>query len=122
MATTARMPAKIIAISTGSVVTSLSSAQEGVCGVIPPEFLTTQRSRRSSWTCRWAQHARGASMVAAIVRRAQMRAAPDHLARDFDVGKIGIGARVVPAAARIFRDAGRLLHIGFGVRTGAASA
>jgi hypothetical protein len=42
MATTARMPAKIIAISTGSVVTSLSSAQEGVCGVIPPEFLTTQ--------------------------------------------------------------------------------
>jgi hypothetical protein len=57
----------------------------------------------------------------AVIWRAQMRAALDHLARDFDVGKIGIGARVVPAAARIFRDAGRLLHIGFGVRTGAAS-
>jgi hypothetical protein len=46
MATTARMPAKIIAISTGSVVTSLLLLRKGVCGVIPPEFLTTQRKPR----------------------------------------------------------------------------
>jgi hypothetical protein len=77
-------------------------------------FSPRSESRGSSWTCGWAQHAHGASMVVAIVRRAQMRAAPDHLARDFDVGKIGIGARVVPAAARILQDAFCTLVSGFG--------
>ena len=104
MATTARMPAKIIAISTGSVVTSLLLLRKAFAASYRLNFSPRSESR-------------------AIVRgRAQMRAAPDHLARSFHVGKIGIVVHAVPAAARIFRDAAGLLHIGFVLRTGAASA
>jgi hypothetical protein len=66
-------------------------------------FSPRSESRGGSSTCRRAR--RAASIAAAMVRRARMRAALDHLARGFHVGKIGIAARFFPAAARIFRDA-----------------
>src|SRR5688572_3218666 len=52
-------------------------------------------------------------VAAAVVRRAQMRAALDDLARYLDVRQTGIVALVLPAAARIFGDAARLRRIGF---------
>ena len=60
--------------------------------------------------------ARRRPVAAAVVRRAEMRAALEHLARNFDVGLAGIVARVLAAAARIFRNAAGLRRIGFVLR------
>src|SRR4051794_24305905 len=54
---------------------------------------------------------RGRSIAAAIVWRAQMRAALDHLAWNLDVGLAGIVACGLSAAARIFRDAAGLRRV-----------
>src|SRR6266481_533711 len=59
--------------------------------------------------CGWA-------VAAAIVRRAEMRAALDHLAGNFDIGLAAIVTLLFPAAARIFGDAARLRCIGFVLR------
>src|SRR3954464_12110373 len=54
----------------------------------------------------------GGTVAAAIVRRAKVRAALDHLAGDFDVRLAGIVACGLSAAARVFRDAASLRRIG----------
>src|SRR4249920_3881917 len=56
---------------------------------------------------------RGRAIAAAIVRRTQMRAAFDDLARNFDVRLVRVVAVFLAAAARIFRNAARLWRIGF---------
>src|SRR5882757_8238498 len=53
------------------------------------------------------------AVAAAIVRRAQMRAALDHLARNPDIRLTGIVAAVFTAPSRIFRNAAGLRRIGF---------
>src|SRR5215469_6928207 len=61
----------------------------------------------------WFGVPRGRAIAAAVVRRAQMRAAFQHLARDPDVGLARIVARGLKAAARILRNAAGLGRIGF---------
>ena len=56
--------------------------------------------------------ARGGTIAPAVIRRAQMRAALDDLAGDFDVGLTGIVARGLGAAARVFRNAAGFWSIG----------
>src|SRR3954465_345235 len=56
--------------------------------------------------------ARGGPIAPAVVRRAQMRAALDHLARDLDVGLAGVVAPLLGTAARIFRHTARLRRVG----------
>src|SRR5580692_260863 len=56
--------------------------------------------------------ARGRAVAAAVVRRAQMRAAFDDLAGDFDLRLAGVVALLLAAAARIFRHAARLRRVG----------
>src|SRR5215831_11317864 len=51
--------------------------------------------------------ARRRAVAPAIVRRAQVRAALDDLARNPDVRQAGIAACILAAAARIFRNAAR---------------
>ena len=52
------------------------------------------------------------AIAAAIIRRAQMRAALDDLARDFDVGLARVVAALLAAAARILGNAARLRRVG----------
>ena len=56
--------------------------------------------------------ARGRAVAAAVVGRAEMRAALDHLSRNFDLGLGGVIARVLGRAARVLRDAARLRGVG----------
>ena len=56
--------------------------------------------------------ARGRAVAAAVVRRAQMRAAFDDLAGDFDLRLARVVAVLLAAAARIFRNAARLRRVG----------
>src|SRR6266700_120277 len=56
---------------------------------------------------------RGGPVAAAIVWRAQMRAAFQNLAGNSDLRLAEIEAFVLHSAARIFRNAARLRHIGF---------
>jgi hypothetical protein len=56
--------------------------------------------------------ARGRAVAAAIIRRAEMRAALDHLSRNFDLGLGGVIARVLGRGARVLRDATRLRGVG----------
>src|SRR5437762_4492772 len=55
---------------------------------------------------------RGGTVTAAVVRRAQMRAALDDLAGNLDVRLAGIVTRCLRAAARVFRDAAGFGRIG----------
>ena len=57
--------------------------------------------------------ARGGAVAPAIIRRAQMRAALDDLARDFDVGLTGIVAAALTGTARVFRNAAGFGRISF---------
>src|SRR5712672_4362516 len=57
--------------------------------------------------------ARGRAVTAAIVRRAQVRAALKHLAWNPDIRLTRVVARGLGSAARIFRNATRLRRIGF---------
>src|SRR3981081_4445231 len=57
--------------------------------------------------------ARGRAVAAAIVRRAQMRAALKHLAWNPDLRLTRVVARGLWPAARVFRNAARLRRIGF---------
>src|SRR3954447_2475875 len=57
--------------------------------------------------------ARGRAIAAAIVGRAEVRAAFKHLARNPDVWLTHVVARGLRSAARIFRNATRLWCIGF---------
>src|SRR5580693_1953061 len=56
--------------------------------------------------------ARGRAVAAAVIRRAQMRAAFDDLAGDFDLRLAGVVALRLAAAARIFRHTARLRRVG----------
>src|SRR6516162_7848330 len=56
--------------------------------------------------------ARGGAVTAAIIWRAEMRAAFQDLARNLDLRLAGIVARVLAAAARVLRDAAGLRRIG----------
>jgi hypothetical protein len=56
--------------------------------------------------------ARSRAVAAAIVRRAQMRAAFENLAWNPDVGLAGVVARGLGTVARIFRDAAGLRRVG----------
>src|SRR5262245_11628461 len=105
MTTTAAAPATKIRISTGSFV--ISSAGPRRLWRCPAAWIS-HHAAKAEVACRGVDRLgmpRGGPIATAIVRRAQMRAALDHLARDFDVGKIGIVACFFPAAARIFGDA-----------------
>src|SRR5580704_3407836 len=55
---------------------------------------------------------RGRAIAAAVIRRAQMRAAFDYFAGDFDLRLAGGVALRLAAAARIFRNATRLRRVG----------
>src|SRR6188508_2393617 len=55
--------------------------------------------------------ARGRAVAAAVVRRAQMRAALDDLAGNPDLRLAGVVAVLLEPAARIFRDAAGLRRI-----------
>src|SRR5206468_5191003 len=55
---------------------------------------------------------RGGTVTAAVIRRAQMRAALDDLAGNLDVRLAGIVTRCFRAAARVFRDAAGFGRIG----------
>src|SRR5207248_2133614 len=57
--------------------------------------------------------ARSWSIAAAVIRRAQMRAALQHLARDPDLRLAGVVARLLTPAARVLRDAAGFRGIGF---------
>src|SRR5215213_4867269 len=57
--------------------------------------------------------ARSRPVAAAVVRRAEMRAALDHLPGNLDMRQRGVVAVVLPSAARIFRNAARLRRVGF---------
>src|SRR5262245_57235812 len=57
--------------------------------------------------------ARGGTVAAAIVWRAQMRAAFQDLTRDLDVRLAGVVARLLASAARILWNAARLGRIAF---------
>src|SRR5258705_11447471 len=50
----------------------------------------------------------GRAVAAAVVRRAEMRPAFEHLARDSDLRLAGVVARLLRPAAWIFRNAARL--------------
>src|SRR5271166_1794819 len=56
---------------------------------------------------------RGRTVAAAVIRRAQVRAALEHLSRNHDCGLAGVVARVLTTAERIDRDAAGLMSIGF---------
>ena len=56
--------------------------------------------------------ARGRAVAAAVVRRAQMRAAFDDFAGDLDLRLAGVVAVFFAAAARIFRNAARFRRVG----------
>src|SRR6266702_6224968 len=55
---------------------------------------------------------RGRAITAAIVRRAEVRAAFQDFSRDLDVGKARVIARLLAAAAGIARDAAGLCGLG----------
>src|SRR5215475_2650366 len=55
----------------------------------------------------------GRTVAAAIIGRAQVRAALEHLAGNPDLWLAGVVARSLGSAARVFRDAARLRGIGF---------
>src|SRR5258705_10475553 len=57
--------------------------------------------------------ARGGTVTTAIIRCAQMRAALDHLARNFDAGLPGIVTCGLGAAARVLRNAAGFRRVGF---------
>src|ERR1700732_1573918 len=57
--------------------------------------------------------ARGRAIAAAVIRRAQMRAAFDDLARNLDLRLAGVVAPILAPAARILRNAARLRCVGF---------
>src|SRR6185312_3807023 len=59
---------------------------------------------------------RSGAIAAAIIRRAQMRAALDDLARDLDVGLARIVAALLAPAARILGNAARLRRVGLVLR------
>ena len=61
--------------------------------------------------------ARGRSIAAAIIRRAEMRAALDHLARNPDVGLARVVAVLLAPAARILRNAAGLRRVGLVLRS-----
>src|SRR6516162_526090 len=56
------------------------------------------------------------AVATAIVRRAQVRAAFDDLAGNFDLRLAGVVALLLPATARILRDAARLGRVRFVLR------
>src|SRR5262245_56898149 len=56
--------------------------------------------------------ARGGPVAAAIVRRTEVRAALDHLARNLDLRLAGVVAALLAPTARVFRDAAGLWRIG----------
>src|SRR5262245_23809916 len=56
---------------------------------------------------------RGRTVAAAIVGRAQVRAALEHLASDPDLRLAGVVARSLGSATRVFRDAARLWGVRF---------
>src|SRR6476620_9204278 len=60
----------------------------------------------------WLGMARRRPVAAAIIGRAQMRSALEHLARDLDVGRARVVALVFATAARVFRDTAGLRRIG----------
>src|SRR6478672_1835612 len=77
-------------------------------------LLAPHDATKPKMTCRCVDRfgvARGGTIAAAIVRRAQMRAAFDHLARDFDVGQPGVETCFLRSAPRIFRDAACFLRV-----------
>src|SRR5690242_1616378 len=55
---------------------------------------------------------RGRAIAAAIIRRAEMRAALQHLARDADLGLAGVIAPLRAPATRVVRNAAGLRGIG----------
>src|SRR5262249_36588253 len=55
--------------------------------------------------------ARSRTIAATIIRRAEMRAPLQHLARNPDQGQAGIVALVLAGAARILRHAARLRRV-----------
>ena len=57
--------------------------------------------------------ARGRTVTAAVIRRAQMRAAFEHPARYLDLRQPRVVARGLRSAARIFRNAAGLRRVGF---------
>ena len=57
--------------------------------------------------------ARGRAITPAIIQRAQMQAALDNLARDFDVRMAWIVTGILTAAARVLRIAARFCRVGF---------
>src|SRR5689334_2585567 len=60
--------------------------------------------------------ARGRAVAAAVIRRAQMRAALQHFARDADLGLAGVVALLLAPAARVLRNAARLGGVGMVAR------
>ena len=56
---------------------------------------------------------RGRTVAAAIVGRAQVRAALEHLSRNSDLRLAGVIACSLGAATRVFRDAAHLWRVGF---------
>src|SRR5215212_6917860 len=60
--------------------------------------------------------ARSRPVAAAVVRRAEMRAALDHLSGNLDVRQRGVVAVVLPSAAWIFGDAARFRRVGLVLR------
>ena len=52
------------------------------------------------------------TITTAVIRRAQMRAALDDLAWDFDIRLAGVVAALFASAARIFGNAARLRRVG----------
>src|SRR6266852_5666560 len=52
------------------------------------------------------------TITTAVIRRAQMRTAFDHPARNFDIGLAGVVAALFPSAARIFRNAAGFWRVG----------
>src|SRR5688572_13909393 len=59
----------------------------------------------------WLGESGGGTIAAAVVRRAQVRTAPDHLPRDADPGLGRIAALFLVAAPRILRRAARLQRL-----------
>src|SRR5262245_52437968 len=70
-------------------------------------------------TCRGIDRlrmSRSGAIATAVIRRAQMRAAFDDLARDLDVGLARIVAALLAPAARILWDAAGLRRVGLVLR------
>src|SRR5262245_14891565 len=59
---------------------------------------------------------RSGAIAAAVIRRAQMRAALDDLAWDPDGGLARVVAALLAPAARVLRDAARLRRVGLVLR------